>query len=81
MLSGTPILNKNFRWETNFNFAQNATEVLDLGEGVTEIVSGGAAGSNSIRQTVGQSLNGLYATAYLRDAQGRQVLIQIMAAR
>ena len=73
MLSGIPILTKNFRWETNFNFAQNATEVLDLGAGVTEIVSGGAAGSNSIRQTVGQSLNGLYATAYLRDAQGRQV--------
>jgi len=73
LLTGSPVLSNNFRWDVNLNFAQNNTEVLDLGAGVNEIISGGAAGSNSLRQAVGQELNGLYATAYLRDAQGRQV--------
>ncbi len=73
LLTGTPVLTNNFRWDASFNFAKNNTEVLDLGAGVNEIISGGAAGSNSLRQTLGQELNGLYATAYLRDNQGRQI--------
>ena len=47
--------------------------MLDLGLGVKEIISGGNPGSNSLRQVVGEELNGLYVTAYLRDDQGRQV--------
>lgn len=73
LLSGTPVLSNNFRWDLSLNFAKNTTEVLNLGAGVNQIISGGDAGSNSLRQTLGQELNGLYATAYLRDAQGRQI--------
>jgi len=73
LLSGTPVLSSSFKWEVSLNFARNTTEVLDLGAGVNEIISGGAAGSNSLRQTLGQPLNGLYATAYLRNASGSQI--------
>ena len=73
LLSGTPILSNSFKWDVSLNFARNTTEVLDLGAGVNEIISGGAAGSNSLRQTLGRPLNGLHATAYLRNASGSQI--------
>ena len=73
LLSGTPVLSNNFKWDLSLNFARNTTEVLDLGARVNKIISGGAAGSNSLRQTLGQPLNGLYATAYLRNASGSQI--------
>ena len=73
LLTGTPVLTNNFKWDVSINFATNNTEVLDLGVGVKEIIVGGNPGSNSLRQTVGETLNGLFATAYLRDDQGRQV--------
>lgn len=73
LLTATPVKTTNFNWDISFNFATNNTEVLDLGPGITQIISGGSAGANSLRQTVGGELNTLFASAYLRDAEGNQV--------
>ncbi len=73
MVTGVPIQTSNFKWDISFNGSYNTSEVLDLGPGVKEIIVGGDAGNNSIRQVVGQQVGGLYVTSYLRDAQGRQV--------
>ncbi len=73
MVTGVPVQNTNFKWDISFNGSYNTSKVLDLGPGVKEIVVGGNAGNNSIRQVIGEQVGGLYVTAYLRDAQGRQV--------
>ena len=73
LLTGTPVLTNNFKWDISFNFATNNSKVLDLGPGVSQIITGGGAGNQSLRQDVGGELNTLYMTAYQRDAQGNQV--------
>ncbi|CAN5147611.1 SusC/RagA family TonB-linked outer membrane protein [soil metagenome] len=73
LLTGTPIVTTNLKWDISFNFATNNSKVLDLGPGVTQIITGGGAGNQSLRQDVGGELNTLYMTAYQRDAQGNQV--------
>ncbi len=73
LLTATPVITNNFKWDISFNFATNNSKVLDLGPGVTQIITGGGAGNQSLRQDVGGELNTLYMTAYQRDAQGNQV--------
>jgi TonB-linked SusC/RagA family outer membrane protein len=73
MLTGVPVLTNNFKWDASVNISYNDSEVLNVGEGVNEIIVGGNPGNNSIRQVVGEQVGGLYVTAYLRDEQGRQV--------
>jgi len=77
MITGTPVQTANFKWELSLNGSINDSEVLNLGDGVKEIVVGGNPGNNSIRQVVGEQVGGLYVTSYLRDAAGRQVFDNI----
>jgi TonB-linked SusC/RagA family outer membrane protein len=39
MLRATPLSNKNFKWNTSFNFSQNKSRVLTLPEGVDQYVT------------------------------------------
>ena len=73
LLTATPVVTNNFKWDISFNLATNNSKVLDLGPGVSQIITGGGAGNQSLRQDVGGELNTLYMTAYERDAQGNQV--------
>ena len=73
MITATPVQTPNFKWDISLNGSLNDSEVINLGEGVNEIVVGGNVGNNSIRQVVGEQVGGLYVTSYLRDDQGRQV--------
>ncbi len=73
LLTLNPIQSTNFNWDFSFNAAYNTSEVLDLGEGVTELVLSQGEVRGQLWHVLGQPLSQLYGFAYLRDDQGRQV--------
>jgi TonB-linked SusC/RagA family outer membrane protein len=75
LLNLSPITGENFNWNVNFNAAYNVTEVLDLGEDVSDdmITVGIADFHGELRQVVGKPMGQLYGFGFLRDEQGRQI--------
>ena len=59
VLGGTPVMRKDFEWNTNLTYAANRSKVLALNEGVDEIILGGAGMpgfSDAVRLEVGQPI-------------------------
>lgn len=59
VVGGSPIVTKNFDWNTSFTFATNKSKVMSLNEGATEMILGeaGMPGFNdAIRLEVGQPI-------------------------
>ncbi len=89
MVNLVPVQTSSFRWDITFNGSYNTTLVQKIltnddgagndlnGDGRAEqIVVGESiwrAGQGQIRQVVGQPIGMLFANAYARDAQGRQI--------
>ncbi|SHM73582.1 TonB-linked outer membrane protein, SusC/RagA family [Cyclobacterium lianum] len=75
MLNLQPVLTQKFKWYTNMNAAYNITEVLDLGDDVSDnsITVGTADFHGELRHVVGEPMAQLYGFGYLRDEQGRIV--------
>ncbi len=73
LLNLNPVQSANFNWDFSFNAAYNTSEVLDLGEGVTELVLSQGEVRGQLWHVLGQPLAQLYGFAYLRDANGNQV--------
>ncbi len=77
LLSTTPILTNDFRWDLNFNFANNDNEVVALSEGVETFQLGtsryGGPGTVVITADVGEPFGSIKGSTYLRDDQGRIV--------
>jgi TonB-linked SusC/RagA family outer membrane protein len=89
LLNVVPVLSDNFRWDVTFNGSYNTTLVQTIltnddgagndlnGDGRAEQIAVGEsiwrAGQGQIRQVVGQPIGMLFANAYARDAQGRQI--------
>ncbi|WP_394340938.1 SusC/RagA family TonB-linked outer membrane protein [Pleomorphovibrio marinus] len=75
MLNLAPVTTNNFRWTANFNAAYNITEVLDLGEDVSDnsITVGSGDFHGELRHVVGQPMAQLYGFGLLRDDQGRVI--------
>lgn len=75
LVSINPIKSQNFNWNLILNAAYNKTEVLNLGNNVTNnmITVGTADFSGELRQVVGKPMGQLYGFGYMRDAQGRQI--------
>lgn len=76
LISATPLQFSNgFKWETSFNFASNKNKVLELIDGVTEILVGS---DRNIRITAvpGKPYGVLNAAdyAYARDNQGNRII-------
>ncbi len=69
----TPVRTNGFTWNTSFNAAYNTTEVLDLGEDVSDdmITVGNADFHGELRQVVGKPIGQLFGYGFLRDDQGR----------
>ncbi|ARS42175.1 SusC/RagA family TonB-linked outer membrane protein [Sphingobacteriaceae bacterium GW460-11-11-14-LB5] len=76
MLSGTPIRNKNFNWDINFNFASNKNEVLSLPYPLTIVRNSDASIINVAEGASypGKSLTSISATDYIRDPEGRIII-------
>ena len=75
LISLNPIKSQNFSWNLILNNAYNKTEVLNLGNNVSNnmITVGTADFSGELRQVVGKPMGQLYGFGYMRDAQGRQI--------
>jgi TonB-linked SusC/RagA family outer membrane protein len=74
-LNLAPVTTSNFRWTTNMNAAYNITEVLDLGDDVSDnsITVGSGDFHGELRHVVGQPMAQLYGFGLLRDDQGRVI--------
>jgi len=74
-ISATPISNKNFRWNTRFNFAANRNKLTALSGGqtsLTEDVEGG--GFVIARSEIGDPLGNIYVHPRTTDAKGNYVV-------
>ena len=69
-LTGTPIQARNFGWDATLNFTRNRNTVVDIREGIEEIVVGssfGYAGSSAtIKLIEGDPYGNIYGTSYQR---------------
>lgn len=71
LLSGSPIKNENFTWNTSFNFAVNNSEVVGTNDTDSDINLGQARSRNvQISHIVGQPYGVIYGRSYERDANG-----------
>ncbi|CAH1001457.1 TonB-dependent receptor P26 [Neolewinella maritima] len=70
LLKGTPVVTDDFSWEVNLNYTRNRNEVLEIFEGVEDILIGtsfGYAGSSAaIRLIEGQPYGNIYGRSYAR---------------
>jgi TonB-linked SusC/RagA family outer membrane protein len=74
LLTGTPVTNKNFRWNVSYNMAWNRNEILTLAPGLTTLTIGnGISGGVNIISQVGLPYATLQAPVFLKDAKGVQV--------
>ncbi len=77
LITGTPILNSDWKWDASFNIAFNNSKVLYLGDGVKSLGIEGAVPRNgdgvNISNIVGMSYGQIMGYAYKRDAKGNIV--------
>src|SRR5690554_4814060 len=71
----SPVRTAALRWDANLNAAYNTSEVLDLGEDVSDdmITVGIADFHGELRQVVGMPIGQLFGYGFLRDDMGRMV--------
>lgn len=78
LLTGTPVLNSNFRWDTSFNFAYNKSEIKHITDDVTEFElaksrtghSSDNCGPAWIYQEVGQPYGIIRGVPFKRNDKG-----------
>lgn len=74
LLTATPLLAEDWSWDTRVNFGVNDNEVKSLAEDLDiRIDQENRLESANIAQIVGQPVNVMYGTPYVRDDQGRIV--------
>lgn len=74
VLSGTPIMTADFRWDVTVNFTKNTVEVVELAPGVDNIFLGGFIGS-SVRAVKGLPYGSIFGFGWARDSATGRVLI------
>ena len=72
-LNATPVSTATLKWNTAFNFSRNVNEVVEIHPDIERIGMGGGE-SVGIRFEAGGSMGDLYASAFLRDSQGRIIV-------
>jgi hypothetical protein len=69
-ITGTPVVTQDFRWNVNVNYTRNRNEVLEIFEGVEDILVGSSFGyansSATIRLIPGQPYGNIYGRSYAR---------------
>jgi len=73
ILTGSPVVMKNFRWDLALNWSKNTNEVVSLYEDVDNMQLGRFQGGVSINATVGQPIGTIMGTDYVyevKDAAG-----------
>lgn len=69
VLTATPLIVEEFRWDLTVNFTKNNIKVLELAPGVENIFLGGFQGS-SVRAVAGLPYGSIFGFGWLRNANG-----------
>lgn len=72
-LRGTPVQSGDFRWDVNFNLATYNNEVVDLAEGVDNIVVGSTWAAD-VRLQKGQPYMSIYGQDFERNEAGQIIV-------
>ena len=71
LLSGKPIDNTNFKWNTTITWAKNNNKVLELAEGMDGKQDIGYGGNATISAVVGGTTGDIYGFGFLRSPDGQ----------
>lgn len=72
-LNLTPVKTKDWRWDIGANWSMNQSKVLELANGVNQILLGGFEGS-AIYAVVGEQYGTIYGSRWYRTADGQLVI-------
>ncbi len=64
-LTGTPIVNNDFRWDVSLNWAKNKNEVVSLAEGIENLQIAALQGGVTINARVGEPYGTIQGTDYV----------------
>ncbi|MEO6838783.1 MAG: SusC/RagA family TonB-linked outer membrane protein [Ginsengibacter sp.] len=74
MLTGTPIRNNSFTWETYINFALNRNEVIKLKGGLTQTTLSQSTNFGQLIIKPGGSYGDIYGYGWAKDAKGQHLI-------
>jgi TonB-linked SusC/RagA family outer membrane protein len=74
MISGDPIVTKDFKWNLMVNFSRNVNEVTELAPGVDEVSVEAAFASIGSFAIVGEPYGVFYGTKYRRTESGEYII-------
>ncbi|KAA3436138.1 SusC/RagA family TonB-linked outer membrane protein [Rufibacter hautae] len=73
LLNVTPLKTSNFTWDLSFNFNRNRSEVIELAQGVPNIILAGFTTPN-VRLEAGQPYGVMYGSVFRRNDQGQLII-------
>ncbi|MDO6431837.1 SusC/RagA family TonB-linked outer membrane protein [Flavitalea sp. BT771] len=74
LVSGTPVMTRDFSWEVLATFTRIRNKVLKLAPNVSNIQFGGFGGGGGTYAFAGQPYGMLYGSTYLRDGKGNIII-------
>lgn len=74
-VNGTPIMNKDWRWDVRGNIAWNQNKVKKLADGLDRLEHYGTDGAVRLESHVGESMGDWYAWTWKKDEKTGQYLI------
>ncbi len=73
-ITATPVLTRDFRWNTTLTWSKNDNKILSLAEGADENQVISTVGTASIIGRVGGTTGGYGATNWVRDPEGNVII-------
>lgn len=73
-LTGTPVVNNDFRWDITFNWAKNNNEVVALADGLDVLQLAALQGGVTINARVGQPYGTIQGTDYVYHENGQRII-------
>lgn len=79
IVSATPVLTRNFKWDVSVNGAHNSNKVVSLGKGVEKYYLQDLFGTSGVQMYVrpGENYGTIYGKDYLRNANGEKIVQRV----
>ncbi|QEC41213.1 SusC/RagA family TonB-linked outer membrane protein [Pseudobacter ginsenosidimutans] len=77
MITGKPIVNKNFSWTTTINWSMNRSYVKELEDGIPNQVIYAHGSNVSIEARVGGRMGDMYGSGFQRNEEGKIIYTSI----
>jgi len=74
MLTGTPVRNNSFTWETYINFALNRNKIIELKAGLTQTTLSPSTNFGQLIIKPGGSYGDIYGYGWAKDAKGQHLI-------